>query len=99
MTSLDWLRIAWNDSRLIPHIKSIEVTKDQLETIIDDWLVLDDRQCEYVNSDVVWARAFHLDAIRYFTSSKKIDNDRLVLINMLSSNKYKYYVKEKPTHD
>lgn len=99
MTSLDWLRIPWNDPRLISRIDSMEVTKDQLETIIDDWLILDDRQCEYVNSNIVWARAVHLDAIRYFTSSKKIDDDRLVLINMLSSNRYKYYVKEKYTND
>lgn len=99
MTALDYLRIAWSDLRLISYIKLIEVTKDQFETIVDDWLILDDGQCQYAKSNIVYARAFHLDAIRYFTSSKKIDDNRLVLINILSNNRYKYYVKEKPTHD
>jgi hypothetical protein len=93
MTRIEWLRIPWDDPRLTSKIDSIEVTKDQLGTIVDGWLILDEGQDKYVHMDTVYARAFSLDAIRYFASSKKINDDRLTFICELPGGQYRYYVE------
>lgn len=94
MTRIEMLRIAWSDIALIGSIDNMEVTKDQLETIIDGWLVLDDGQFDRnPDASTLYARTIRLAAIRYFSVSKKIDDDRLIFGCELPSKQYRYYVK------
>jgi hypothetical protein len=94
MTRIEMLRIAWSDVALISCIDNMEVTKDQLETIIDGWLVLDDGQFDMQpDASTLYARIVRLKAIRYFSTSKKIDDDRLIFGCELPGKQYRYYVK------
>ena len=94
MTRVECLRIARSDDALASCIDDMEITKDQLETIIDGWLVLDDRQFDrYPDASTLYARIVRLAAIRYFSTSKKIDDDRLVFGCELPGKQYRYYVK------
>ena len=94
MTRVECLRIAWRDNALASCIDVMEVTQDQLETIIDGWLVLDDGQFDrHPNASTLYARIMNLRAIRYFSASKKINNDRLVFVCELPGKQYRYYVK------
>lgn len=94
MTRVECLRIAWSDDVLASCIDDMEVTKDQLDTIIDGWLVLDDGQFDkHPNASTLYARIINLAAIRCFSTSKKIDDDRLVFVCELPDKQYRYYVK------
>ena len=95
MTKLECMRILCRESDIKNYIHISEVTKDQLETIIDGWLVLDDGQFErYPDADTVYARKISLDIIRYFSVSKKINDDRLDFCFTLPDGSYRHYVKE-----
>ena len=94
MTRIEMLRIPWSDVTLIGCIDNMEVTKNQLETIIDGWLVLDDGQFDRnPDASTLYARIVRLAAIRYFSVSKKIDDDRLIFGYELPGKQYRYYVK------
>ena len=95
MTRIEMLRITWSDIALIGSVDNMEVTKDQLETIIDGWLVLDDGQFDMQpDASTLYARIVCLSAIRYFSTSKKIDDDdRLIFGCELPGKQYRYYVK------
>ena len=95
MTNLECMRKSWYESDINYCIDISVVTKDQLETIIDGWLVLDDNQFEmYPDADTLYARKVNLDIIRYFSTSKKINDDRLYFVCTLSDGNYRYYIKE-----
>lgn len=95
MTRLECLKFPWSSKSLIACIDDAEVTKDQLETIIDGWLVLDDGQFNmWPDAHTLYARIVNLYAIRYFSSSKKINDDRLIFVCLLPGGNYRYYVKE-----
>ena len=71
-----------------------KVTKEQLGTVVNNWLILNDGQLEaYPNINILYARKIKLDVIRYFTSSIEINNDKLICISRPNGN-YRYYVKE-----
>lgn len=95
MTRLEQLTMSWSDHRLSWYIDCEEVTKDQLETIIDDWLILDEGQFDvYTDATTLYVRKFHLNSIYFFSSSKKIVHDRLILIDELPGGYYRYLVKD-----
>lgn len=95
MTRLEQLTMSWSDRRLLWYIDCEEVTKDQLETIIDDWLILDEGQFDmYPDATTLYVRKFHLNSILFFSSSKKIVHDRLIFIDELHGGYYRYLVKD-----
>lgn len=95
MTRLEQLTMSWGDYRLLSYIDCVEVTKDQLETIIDDWLILDEGQFDvYPDAHTLYVRKFHLNSIHHFSTSKKIEHDRLIFVCELPDGHYRYRVKE-----
>lgn len=95
MTRLEQLTMSWSDHRLSWYIDCEEVTRDQLETIIDDWLILDEGQFDvYPDATTLYVRKFHLNSIYFFSSSKKIVHDRLIFIDELPGGYYRYLVKD-----
>lgn len=95
MTKLECMRRLCRESDIKNYIYTTEVTKDQLETIVDGWLVLDDGQFEmYPDANILHAKKISLDIIRYFSASKKINDDRLKFCFILPDGNYRYYVKE-----
>ena len=95
MTKLECMRRLCRESDIKNYICTSEVTKDQLETIIDGWLVLDDGQWEmYPDANTLYARIMSLDIIWYFSASKRINDDRLEFCFILPDGNYRYYVKE-----
>ena len=94
MTQIIKMKYSWNNPILVNLIDNIKVTKEQLETIIDDWLILDEEQFEnYSNREELYVRKFHLSAIDIFFSTRPIKDDRLILISQTPFG-YKYLVKE-----
>ena len=94
MTNLECLKMPWYAKSIRYLIDNMEVTKDQLETIIDGWLVLDDGQFDmYPDASTLYARIVHLSAIQYFSVSKKINDDRLIFGCELPDKQYRYFVK------
>ena len=95
MTRIDQLTMSLCNKRLLVYIDCVEVTKDQLETIVDDWLILDEGQFnQYPDATTLYVRKFHLNAIRFFSSSKKIEHDRLECVCDIPGGYHRYYVKE-----
>ena len=90
MTKILKAKYSWNDSVLADLIDTIEVTKEQLETIVDNWLILDEEHFENYPS---YVRKIHLAAISVFSSTRPIEDDRLALISQTQSE-YRYLVKE-----
>lgn len=94
MTQILKLKYSWDSPALKVAIDCIKVTKEQLETIIDGWLILDEEQFEnYSNREELYVRKFHLSAIDIFSSTRPIEDDRLYLISQTPFG-YKYLVKE-----
>lgn len=94
MTQILKLKYSWNDPALFDLIDSVKVTKDQLETIVDDWLICDEEQFENCpNRDELYVRKLHLSAIAYFCSTRPIEDTRLHLLSQTQFG-YKYLVKE-----
>ena len=92
MTELLKLKYSWGSPRLSDAIDSVKVQKKQLETIVDDWLILDEGQFERCpHESELYVRKFHLSAIDIFSSTKPIEDDRLFLISQGSFG-YKYLV-------
>jgi hypothetical protein len=92
MTQILKLKYSWDSPVLSDLIDCIKVTKDQLETIIDGWLILDEEQFEnYPNREELYVRKFHLSAIDVFFSTRPINDERLFLISQTPYG-YKYFV-------
>lgn len=94
MTQILKLKYSCDDPSLSNKIDTVEATKEQLENIIGDWLILDEGQFEnYPNSETLYVRKVHLYAIDIFLSSRPINDDRLFLLYQTPFG-YKYLVKE-----
>ncbi len=92
MTQILMLKYPWDSPLISASIDCIKVTKDQLETIIDDWLILDEEQFEnFPNREELYVRKFHLSAIDIFFSTRPINDERLFLLCKTPFG-YKYLV-------
>ena len=92
MTQILKIKYSWDNPRLTHLIDVVEVTREQLETIIDDWLILDEEQFEnYPNRELLYVRKLHLSAIDIFFSTRPIEDNRLFLISQTPFG-YKYLV-------
>jgi hypothetical protein len=95
MTRLECFRTPYGYEDIRYSICVSEVTKEQLETIINGWLVLDDGQFDmWPDHAKLYARKINLDMVRYFSASKKINDDRLRYCFTLPDGTHRYYVKE-----
>lgn len=73
--------------------KSVLVTANYRETIVDGRLILDDGQFDGREDEELYARAVDLRYLDIFCSSREIEDDRLELIGH-SHLGYSYRVKE-----
>ena len=71
-------------------MKLKELSKEELETIVDGWLILDEGQFDlYPDADKLYVRRIRLSYVSAFTSSKEINDERLHLIGK-TENGYRY---------
>lgn len=92
MTRILKLKYPWGSPTLSDSIDCMKVTKDQLETIIDGWLILDEEQFEnFSNREELYVRKIRLSVIDVFFSTRPIDDERLFLISQTSYG-YQYLV-------
>ena len=94
MTRLEVLTYPWSSKTLCNSFDYIVVREDQLETILDGWLILDDGQfVENPETTELYARRVWLNSIEVFSTTKRINDDRVILINdypEFENHRFKY---------